>query len=150
MDILPAPLELSPAPTPPRSRSNVSGPTEESVLAQIQDLRRAQLGSALNDEDSWASASRYLRDGSTRSVICVSGLFDDLAPLIELAWQGRQYRSVDFTVANPCEPWATAASEEEASRLQSRFERLAPSLGAAGISYLCGDPFNLARRILSG
>jgi uncharacterized protein (DUF58 family) len=150
MEILPAPLELAPAATSPRSESSRSGLPEESVLAQIQDLRRAQLRSALKDEDPWVSASRYLRDGSSRSVIYVSGMFDDLAPLIELAWQGRQYRNVDFTVANPCEPWATAGSEDEALRLEARFERLAPSLGSAGISYFRGDPFTLAQRILSG
>ena len=149
LDSSPEFLELSPVRASLKLASVVGGLGEDSSLAQIPGIRRAQLMSAVLEKDPWASASRYIRDRSTRSVIYVSGLFEDLEPLIELAWQARHYRDADFSVANPCEPWAWAETFEEAYKLYTRYQKHASALAAAGIKHYRGEPLDLASRILS-
>jgi uncharacterized protein (DUF58 family) len=139
-------LELHPARA--RAMLREDGSLERSPIFRMSDLRRARLTSVVKEADPWATASGYIRDRSTRSVICVSGLFADLEPLHELAWQARHIRDVDFSVANPCEPWVSAETDE-ARRLHSGYDRLAASLVGSGIMYYRGEPLGLARRILS-
>lgn len=135
-------LELAPV------RTALDPALDVEVLAGMSELHRAALGSLLQSSDPWASASRYFRDGSARSVIYVSGVFEDLEPLIELAWQLKRQRDVDFLVANPCEPWVSASGEGDAERLRAREKRVAAALTAAGIEYHRGEPAELVRRAL--
>lgn len=122
---------------------------EEPALERIKAIRRWEATSAMKSAEPWASASRCIRDSSTRSVIYVSGLFNELGSLIELAWQARRHRDVDFAVANPCQPWAVAETEDKARKLFAKYQSAAKALDASGIRYYRGEPINLARQILS-
>jgi uncharacterized protein (DUF58 family) len=121
----------------------------EAPMTMILGLRKEQVKATIEGGDPWTSASRYVRDESTRSVVYVSGLFNNLEPLIELAWQARHVRDTDFSVVNPCRPWESAQSEDEGRRLQERYQRLAVALSTSGVSYYRGDPVDVARRLLS-
>jgi len=71
--------------------------------------------------------------------VYVSALAGDVQPLVELAWESRHYRNVEFAVANPC--------DIEADRAQYR--RPARAINAVGARYLRGEPADLVRRILA-
>lgn len=136
-------LELAPAGTSPEPHGG-----SPSLLAEIREVRRAQLGVVVRDQDPWAGASRFVLESSVRRVVYVSGLSGDLEPLIELAWRARRQREVGFLVVNPTKPSATAVGDEEARRLQARDARLAAALRAAGIEYAQGEPPALVLRAL--
>jgi uncharacterized protein (DUF58 family) len=115
------------------------GTPDDSLIAQMQELQKAELNSSLGMNDPWATASRYLREAQVRSLVYVSTLSGDIKPLIELAWQSWHYRNVDFAVANP--------SVNKSTEL--RYRKLALALRIAGARYFKGDPLDLARRTLT-
>jgi uncharacterized protein (DUF58 family) len=125
-------------------------PHDEPIMAQMLALRSLQSKSVLEHTDPWVSASRYIRERSARSVVYVSGLFGEVEPLIDLGWQARHLRDADFAVANPCQPWVWAETEEAAAAIHSRYRTLARALAASGIRYFSGEPVELAARCISG
>ncbi len=133
-------LELVPVGTSSKFAAG-GGFGEGSVLSQMSEVRRAELRSAVEKTDPWATASRYIRETQTRNVIYVSGLFGEAQPLIELAWETRHYRDAEFEVANPCD----SRTEESPT-----YRKLAKALSAAGIRYFRGEPVDLARTVLTG
>jgi uncharacterized protein (DUF58 family) len=147
LDSEPEFLELVPVRAPLKPPLE-SGGGKEPALAQLPRLRRTQFESTVKEAGPWANILRYIIDSPAGSVVYVSGLFNEPGTLMELAWQARHYRNVDFSVANPCEPWASAETEEEGRRLHSRYQKLVSELAAGGIKLYRGEPLNLVHRVL--
>lgn len=125
-------------------RSRLAGGTGEgwgSALSGLSDLRRSGVRARVEGLDPWATSSRYLREAHARSIVYVSGLFGEVQPLIELAWEARHYRDSEFMVANPC--------EADAAEGRSAASRTARAMAAAGIPYYRGSPARISERILS-
>ena len=92
--------------------------------------------------DPWSAILERVRERSTRNVVWVSGLFGDVAPLMELAWQAERLHDVEFAVADPC-PWDGATgSEGPRASLQE-------ALSSAGVRLFYGKPLVIAQRIVS-
>lgn len=115
----------------------------------IQRIMRSEVMTALQMVDAWKTASDSIKESSTQSVIYITGLFGAIEPIIELAWQARHYRDIDFVVADPCQPWAEAKDEAEARDIFVRHQRLTKALGTAGIPCYGGEPLDVARRIFT-
>lgn len=137
LDASPEFLEL--VPVGATSRFAAGAGSGEGWTAQMAGVRRAELRSVLQTQDPWSTAARYVRDSQARSVVYVSGLFGEVQPLIELAWEARHYRDAVFAVANPCD-----RGEEG-----SPYRRLAKALSTTGVGYHRGEPVELARRVLA-
>ena len=105
-------------------------------LAEVQNLASR---SALEGADPWNTAAEYVRSSQTGSIVYVSSLTGNVQSLIELAWESRHYRNVEFIVANPCEDATNHAP----------YQKLARALNAVGVIYFRGEPVDLARRILA-
>ncbi len=110
-----------------------------SVLSQMSELRREELRAAVQSRDPWATASRYVRDTQTKSILYVSGLYGGVQPMIELAWESKHFRDSEFTVANPC----------DTKEGHAQYQKVAKALSAAGVNYYRGEPMDMARRILT-
>ena len=149
LDSSPEFLELIPGRLASRLRQLERRFDDRSILSGLSSLRNTRVRSVVNNDDPWMTVSRYVREGSTRSVIFVTGLFDEPSALMELAWQLRHFRDAELAIVNPCEPWAYATDEEEARRLRERAQKLGRALGKAGIRYYRGEPLDVARRILA-
>ena len=122
------------------SRFAAGGGFEEgSVLSQMSELRRVELRSGLQGRDPWATASRYVRDTQTKSILYVSGLFGEVQPLIELAWELKHFRDAEFAVANPC----------DAKQGDPRYQKAARALSSAGVGYYRGEPMDISRKMLT-
>ncbi|HKT21899.1 MAG TPA: DUF58 domain-containing protein, partial [Nitrososphaerales archaeon] len=132
-------LELVPVGVASRYAAG-TGFGDEHVFSQVSALRRAELRSVLQELDPWATAARYVRDTQTRSVVYVSGLFGEVQPLIELAWEARHYRDSEFTVANPCDVRGEG---------DGVYPKLAKAMATAGVPYYRGSPVDLARKVLA-
>jgi uncharacterized protein (DUF58 family) len=139
-------LELLPARASLKARA---GEGNGSTMVAIRELRRLQLLSTVKGTDPWATAAGYVRDRSTRRVVYVSGLFADLEPLIELAWQARHLHDAEFSVANPCDSAARAATDSEEGVLKIRNQGSSHELLAAGVTYFRGNPQQLVQTVLS-
>lgn len=110
-------------------------------LDLLSELRRSELASLTREVDPWASAAKFVRDTQVRTVIYVSGVFEDLQPLIELAWEGRHYRDAEFVVANPCD-----AGGAEGGRGPGKTRR---AMESAGVPYYTGSPTGISQAILT-
>lgn len=141
LDTSPEYLELVPVGAS-TGAAGEGGSGAETVLAGIARLRKEEIESMLEAVDPWAAAARFVRETQTRSVLYVSGLFGDVRPVIELAWQARHYRDAEFAVANPCD-----GGGEDGQGMQA-YRRLARGFRSAGVVYFRGDPLMLTRQVL--
>jgi len=125
------------------SRQKVSLPYgSDQVLSQLLAIRRARGEDLAHGVDPWSAILERVRERSTRNVVWVSGLFGDVAPLMELAWQAERLHDVEFAVADPC-PWDGATgSEGPRASLQE-------ALSSAGVRLFYGKPLVIAQRIVS-
>jgi uncharacterized protein (DUF58 family) len=139
LDTTPEFLELVPLGIVTASVAPGSEPNTEAALSAIAKLRKEEMKSRLKRVSPVATASRVLRETQTRNVIYLSGLFGDVRPVMELAWEVRQVRNAEFTVANPC----------DIDGVRGRYERVAKGLQAAGVSYLRGEPVSLLEQLLA-
>lgn len=99
--------------------------------------------------DAWMRALEVAKEGATQTIICVTGLFGPVEPLIELAWNARHYGSVGVSVADPCQPWSEAKDEEEAAGLRAMKRRVQRGLNAGGVRVFAGEPVGVARSVLA-
>lgn len=148
LDSSPEFLELVPVRFSKELAAMGTGLPENSSMVLLSAMRREEARSVFENVDPWATASNYVRDESIRSVLYVSGVFGDLEPLIELAWQSRLLRDADFMVVNPCGDGATEEVEDR-DRLRLRDRRVTRALQTAGVRYYRGEPLDLAQRVLS-
>jgi len=136
LDASPEFLELVPTRGSKDSRFDFGSSGLFAELAEVQNLvSRA----TLEGTDPWTTAAEYVRSSQTGRIVYVSALTGNVQPLIELAWESRHYRNVEFTVANPCEE----------ARNQAQYPKPARALSAVGVRYYRGEPVDLARRILT-
>ena len=129
-------LELVPSKNRREARD---GPDAGSLLSELEEVRSAGSRLALEKNDPWGWMAELVRGSQTRRVVYVSALAGDVRPLVELAWESRHYRSVEFAVANPCETESNATLHR----------KLARAISAAGATYLREEPVELARLVLS-
>ena len=134
LDESPEFLELVPTRGSKESKFGFGG-----LFAEIGEVRDLVSRSTLEAADPWTTTAEYVRSSQTGSIVYVSALAGNVQPLIELAWESRHYRNVEFAVANPCEDVTNHA----------QYAKLARALNAAGVRYLRGDPLDLAHRILA-
>jgi uncharacterized protein (DUF58 family) len=140
-------LELMPVRLAARIAAIPSEANNEASVWQLQGLRAAQVRSTVEHDDPWAAAAGYIRERSVRSVTYVSGLFNKVEPLIQLAWEARHYRDVEFTVADPCLSKAEPGLAAEELEALTRQRKLVSALGKAGVPCYTGRPEDLVRRI---
>jgi uncharacterized protein (DUF58 family) len=136
LDAYPEFLELVPMRVSKESRYGLSASGLFSEFAEIQNL---ESGLKLEAGNPWIAAAQYIRASQTGSIVYVSALAGDIQPLVELAWESRHYRNVEFAVANPCDIEARHA----------QYLRPAKALSAVGARYLRGEQADLLRRILT-
>jgi len=136
LDASPEFLELVPARGSKETRFDLAS---NGLLAELAEVQNLASRSTLESRDPWTAAAEYVRSSQTGSIVYVSALTGNVQHVIELAWESRHYRNVEFTVANPCDD---AANHE-------RYVKLARGLNAVGVNYFRGNPMDLSRRILA-
>lgn len=129
-----------------QSRQRAGLGSEEQVLSQLLLLRRAQATTMVEKVDPWAKILERSSDQSTRNVIWVSGLFGDVAPLMELAWQARHYHDIEFVVADPClmDEGAGPGGSKRASLASMK-----QALSSVGVRLYYGKTLVIAQKIMS-
>ena len=125
-------LELVPVREVAGGRLDFSG----DIFAELAATRHQSWRQTLEGAEPWTTITEYLRSSQATRVVFFSSLAGDVRPLVELAWESRHYRNVEFTVANPCE---ANLPSQKASR----------ALSDVGAAYHRGEPAVLARRILA-
>lgn len=129
-----------------RSRQRVDLGEKDPVLSGLLRLRTLQDMSVVGKVSPWSRVLEHVRDGSTRDVVWVSGLFGDIAPLVELAWQARHYHDLQFAVADPCAQDGEAGPEGRKGGL-GKNQRAA--LSSAGVGVYFGEPLAIAQKVVA-
>ena len=129
-------LELVPARTSRETRFDLGSRGLFADLAEVQSLESRQ---ALLSTDPWTSMAEYVRGSQTRSIVYVSALSGNVQPVVELAWESRHYRNVEFVAANPCDNRSSHA----------KYLKQARGITAVGARYVSGEPADLARSVLT-
>ena len=136
LDSSPEFLELVPMRV---SKESTSGLSPTGLFSEFAEIRNLESRQGLESADPWTTAAEHVRASQTGSVVCITALAGNIQPIVELAWESRHFRNVEFAVANPSDNGPDRA----------RYLRPARALNAAGASYFRGEPIDIARMILS-
>ena len=136
LDSYPEFLELVPMRASKESRLGLSA---SGLLSEFGEVQNLESGLKLGAGDPWIAVADYVRASQTGSVVYVSALTGNIQHLVELAWESRHFRDVEFFVANPC----------DIDSNHSQYLRPAKALNAVGASYFRGEPADVVRRVLA-
>ena len=146
--------ELTAVPTSNiKSSQRILGQGGYETLSEMSGATLKNLRTIMRENSAFRTVLELTKEGNKTgeipSIIYVTGMSNQLEPIIELGTQLKQLHNVEFTVVNPTAPWVTAQNEDEAYDRYSKFARNLRAMRLANIEYAVGDPITLVQRLFA-
>jgi hypothetical protein len=120
------------------------------LLSQLEDFSITEKRALVENKDPSQAIMGLIREdiGNPPAVVCVTGMFGSIEPIIELGSELKRVYGANFVVADPTAPWVSAPDEESAYDAYSRYTKNINALRGAAIEYQIGEPSSLVQRIM--
>jgi hypothetical protein len=122
------------------------------LLSKIEASGRQNMQALLKSSEPLGSVLEMLNEANSRegrAIIYVSGLYDSLNPIVELALEARARHSCEFVLVNPTMPWVAEQTEEDALESYLQFQKKLETLRFSRVSVITGELRSIVNQIFS-
>jgi uncharacterized protein (DUF58 family) len=121
------------------------------AVSELIDLGQSQRKMFDKRQGVVQTITRLVKESAEEppAVVYVSGLFNRLETLLDIAWDVDGIYRAEFVAIDPVAPWISARDEDEAYELYLNHQKKLGALRSAGIKYHIGEPSSVVQRVFS-